>query len=97
MKQITKQKLEKYLEITRKALAGVKISKKLDKEEKKKAEDVLDMATRYFNDANFYYKKKEDYVTAFAAVNYAHAWLDSGARLGLLEVDESVKEFFVVD
>jgi len=31
--------------------------------------------------------KKGDVVNAFACLNYAHGWLDAGARLGLFDVD----------
>ena len=43
------------------------------------------MATRYFQDAKFF-EKKGDKLTALAALSYAHAWLDAGARLGLFDV-----------
>jgi len=87
MKTITEEKIKKYISITEKALEGIKI---IDD----KGKDVLDMATRYFNDAK-YYKEKGDFVTAFAAINYAHGWLDAGARLGLFKVKH--KELFTID
>ena len=46
------------------------------------------MAQRYFDDANYFYKAKKDYVTAFGALNYAHGWIDSGAHLGFFDVDD---------
>lgn len=87
MKTITIKKINKYISITEKALEGIKI---LDK----KGEEVLDMATRYFKDAK-YYKDKGDFVTAFASINYAHGWLDAGARLKLFKVKH--KELFTID
>lgn len=88
MQQITKQKIEKYLQITEKALESVKVSSK-------EGEMVLDMAKRYFEDAKHYYEKG-DVVTAFAAVNYAHGWLDAGARLKVIDVKKN-KELFTID
>ena len=88
MQQITKQKIEKYLGITEKALESVKTSSK-------GGGLVLDMAQRYFSDAKHYYMKK-DFVTAFAAVNYAHGWLDAGARLGAIKVNKN-RELFTID
>jgi hypothetical protein len=35
-------------------------------------------------------------VTAFAALNYAHGWLDAGARLGLFDVGKD-NVLFTVD
>ena len=95
MKTITEQKLEKYFDVTGKALKKVKIAKKKQINWKKSAEDFLDMATRYYSDAK-HFEKKGDIVTAFAALNYAHGWLDAGARLGLFDVDGD-NTLFTVD
>ena len=59
-----------------------------------RAEEVLDMAERYYSDAG-HFKEKGDVVTAFAALNYAHGWLDCGARMGLFKVKDS--RLFTVD
>ena len=94
---ITKQKLEKYFDVTGRALKKVKIVKKAPKDLdwQKAAEDFLDMATRYYDDAK-HFAKKGDIVTAFAALNYAHGWLDAGARIGLFDVGHD-SELFTVD
>ncbi|MFO7711222.1 MAG: DUF357 domain-containing protein [Candidatus Woesearchaeota archaeon] len=82
---LTNEKVEKYFQVTRKALDKVKIGKERELDWKKTAEDFLDMATRYFDDASYFYKK-DDLVNAFAALNYAHGWLDAGSRIGLFDV-----------
>jgi len=89
MKEITEAKLSSYLEITKKALALAEKNKG-----KKDADIILDMAQRYFDDA-LHFKSKGDFVNAFAAVNYAHGWLDCGARLGYFTVKDS--SIFAVD
>ena len=89
---ISKGKLEKYFDITGEAIDKVK--DKIDNTRKKEAEDFLDMAERYFSDALHFYNKG-DWVNAFAAVNYSHAWLDAGARIGLFKVKDS--RLFTVD
>ncbi len=61
---------------------------------RKEREDFLDMAARYFSDAKHFYSKN-DMVNAFACLNYAHGWLDAGARLGLFDVHDS--RLFTVD
>lgn len=85
---ISDKKLEKYFEVTRKALdkAKVKTPSKIDL--KKVADDFIDTATRYYNDAH-YFAKKGDMVTAFAALNYAHGFLDAAARAKLIDVKDS--------
>jgi len=88
---ITEEKLNKYFDITSRALKKVKIVK----EHKKQAEDAFDMAKRYYEDAK-HFRDKGEIVTAFAALNYAHGWLDAGARLGLFDVEHD-SELFTVD
>ena len=84
------EKLSKYFELTSKALKKIKIIEK----HKKEAEDILDLAKRYFDDAR-YFEKKGDLVNAFGAVCYAHAFLDIGARLGFFDVGKDSKMFMV--
>jgi len=89
------QKLKKYFEVTSKALKKVKISGNLDIKSKKSAEDLYDLAQRYFDDAK-YFEEKEDLINAYGAVIYAHAFLDIGVRLGLFDVCKD-NELFMVD
>jgi len=84
--KITEEKIGKYFTVTKKALDKVKLGKEQKIDWKAASDDFLDMAQRYFDDAGFFFEKG-DIVTAFAALNYAHGWLDAGARLGLFDVD----------
>ena len=86
MNEVTQEKLNKYFEVTGKALNKVKIVEKGEINFKEAGEDFLDMATRYYQDAK-HFQEKGDKVLAFAALNYAHGWLDAGARLGIFDVD----------
>jgi len=95
MKTVTEKKLDHYFDLTTRALKKVKLMKGLTEKQKAQAEDCLDFAKRYFSDAK-YFREKGDWVTAFAAVTYAHAWLDAGARLELFDVGGD-SELFVVD
>jgi len=90
---ITAEKLKKYFSITQEALEKAK--KALDVEKLDSAKDFLDMAQRYYDDAHYFLEKKDDAVLAFAALNYAHGWLDAGARSGLFKVKDS--RLFTVD
>ena len=90
---ITSEKLEKYFSITGEALQKAKHA--VDTSRKAQAEDFLDMASRYVEDAEYFLTKKKDAVLAFAALNYAHGWLDAGARIGLFKVNDS--RLFTVD
>lgn len=95
MKEVTDEKLNKYFDITSRALKKVKITRKFDLNAEKAAEDFLDMANRYFSDAK-HFRGKGDFVNALAALSYAHAWLDAGARLGIFDVDHD-NEMFAAD
>jgi len=77
MDKITKEKLNKYFELTEKALKEIKIKDS-------KADKLIDMSKRYFSDAK-HFREKGDIVNAFAAVNYAHCFLDAAALLGYIE------------
>lgn len=94
--KISEERLDKYFAITKEALNMI-ADKGLDDssdERRSQAEEVLDMANRYYSDAG-HFRKKGDWVLAFAALNYAHGWLDCGARLGLFKVKDS--RLFTVD
>lgn len=85
-------RLNKYFKITAEALEKAK--KALDKDNLVKAGDFLDMAQRYYDDAK-HFKEKGHYINAFGALNYAHGWLDAGARAGFFKVKDS--RLFTVD
>lgn len=83
--KITKKKIEKYFKITNLALAKAK--KKIIKGRKKYAKEIIDMVENYLSDAK-YFEKKEDFVNCFAAINYAHGWIDAGVRLDIFNVND---------
>lgn len=93
---ITEEKLHKYFSITKEALDMVQHAfDNATKQRKEQAADFFDMAQRYYHDAQFFHQQKNDLVLAFAALNYAHGWLDAGARIGLFKVTDS--RLFTVD
>ncbi len=94
--KLTKEKLERYFDVTGRALAKAKIPEDLSDIDRHKAEDFKDMAQRYYDDAKHFYEK-EDFVNAFAALNYAHGWLDAGARISLFDVGKDNVLFTVDD
>ncbi|NYZ76187.1 DUF357 domain-containing protein [Candidatus Micrarchaeota archaeon] len=46
----------------------------------REAPEIVELATRYCKDAQFYLDKK-DYVTAFGCINYAHGLIDAVKKL----------------
>ena len=83
--KITKEKLEKYFNLSSKALDMAK--KSIAATKKEEAEKIIEMVSCYLADSKFFVKN-QDFVNAFAAINYAHGWLDCGARLGIFNVKD---------
>ncbi len=91
---ITDEKVQKYFLITKEALAVAKASQNRLVGTDEIRADFLDMIERYIKDAE-HFEKKGERVDAFAALNYAHGWLDAGARIGLFDVHDN--RLFTVD
>lgn len=83
--KITKEKIDKYLSLTSTALKEVK--KNIIKGKEKQAEEIIKMAENYISDAK-HFESKLDFVNSFAALNYAHGWIDSGVRLKIFDVHD---------
>ena len=83
--EITPEKLKKYFRLTETALAEVK--KNIFKGKEGEAKEIIDMVSNYVSDAH-HFEDKKDFVNAFAALNYAHGWLDSGVRLKVFDVND---------
>ena len=89
---ITEAKIDRYLDITKRALEKLNVVTPERSFSKRLADDFLNMANSYYNDAK-HFRENGDFVTAFAAVNYAHGWIDCGARIGLWDVDQDDQLF----
>lgn len=92
---ISNEKLEKYFDVTGRAIKKLTLACPDKTHLDKIAKDYLLMANTYYEDAKHFYEN-EDYINAFAALNYAHGWLDAGARLGVFDVDHD-SVLFTVD
>ena len=82
---ITEEKLRKYFNLTTTALKQVEQNIIQGKEAH--AKEIIDMVSNYLSDAK-HFQEKGDFVNAFAALNYAHGWLDSGVRLDVFDVKD---------
>lgn len=94
MVEVLETKFEKYLELTKNALKLAKESPENLNLTDETRKDFLDMIERYVSDAE-HFKNNGDLITAFAAITYAHGWLDAGARIGIFDVHDS--NLFAVD
>ena len=89
---ITQEHMQKYLDITRRALDKVRMAAPERSFNRKLADSFLEMAKTYYDDAT-HFREQGDLVNAFACVNYAHGWLDCGARIGLFDVGQDDQLF----
>ena len=87
MREITDEILDYYFSVTEKAFSKVKIAVPENSHLYPVARDFLNMARAYMEDAK-YFRNEGDYPRALGAIYYSHAWLDSGARLGLFDVGD---------
>jgi uncharacterized protein len=75
---------EKYVRLTREALAKVAPAAPARSFLRGASTDFLEMARSYLADAE-HFSAEGDAERALAAASYAHAWLDAGVRLGILD------------
>jgi len=80
---LTVERVKHYLSITAKAREKA-TSLASNPNEESMLKTLLSMADDYANDAE-YFLKQGDLIRAFGAINYAHAWIDAGVKLRLLD------------
>ena len=81
--KITKEIIEKYYDLSFNAFEIAQ--KTVSKSKKKNSEEIFLIVKCYLEDS-LHFKEKKDYVNAYGSLNYAHGWLDCGARLKIFKV-----------
>ncbi|MFH0711528.1 MAG: DUF357 domain-containing protein [archaeon] len=89
--EISREKLDRYFDLTGRGLAEAK--KNVVDGKGSEADEIIGMVGNYVSDAR-HFERKGDWVNAFAALSYAHGWLDAGVRLGIFDVNDD--ELFTV-
>jgi len=84
--KVTIKKLKKYYNLSSKALAIAK--KAIVKGKEKQAKEIIQMVECYLSDSK-HFEKQGNYVNAYGCLNYAHGWLDAGARLRIFKVTDT--------
>ena len=82
---ITEEKLERYFRVTTDAFKIAQESIIAGKEDY--AKEIIDMVANYISDAK-HFEEKSYFINAFAALNYAHGWIDAGVRLDIFDVND---------
>ena len=81
---VTPERVQRYLDLTARARAKATPIPEEGTEAWSNVERLLRMADDYASDAA-HFLNTGDLVRAFGAINYAHAWIDAGVRLRLLD------------
>ncbi len=81
---LTVARVESYLDITRRARAKATPKVVEGSTEATHLAVMLRMADDYASDAQ-HFLTVGDLVRAFGAINYAHAWIDAGVKIGWLD------------
>ena len=86
-----REKLDRYFDLTERGLVEANSNVIAGKDAE--AGEIIGMVENYVSDAR-HFEGKDDWVNAFAALAYAHGWLDCGVRLGVFDVSDD--ELFTV-
>jgi len=81
---ISKEKLTHYIDLTKRAREKATPIHDEGTLEATQLKIMLRMADDYASDA-MHFMSTGDYVRSFGAINYAHAWIDAGVKLRLLD------------
>ena len=82
-KTLSKERVSRYIAISKEARAKA-TPKDLNGEQERNLESMMRMFDDYLSDAE-HFLSEGDLIRAFGAVNYAHAWIDSAVRIGLMD------------
>jgi hypothetical protein len=85
-KEISEEKINKYISLTTKALETVR--KNIFSGKEREAKEIIEMSENYIVDAKHFFKEG-NWVNCFGALNYAHGWIDAGVRLEIFDVDDN--------
>lgn len=78
-------KTDRYEQLLSEALDAAEVAPPPETPLAAAADDCEEMARSYLEDGR-HFRAEDDLVNALAAFSYGHAWLDAGARVGLLDV-----------
>jgi hypothetical protein len=88
------EKTERYERLLAEALDAAELAAPAETPLSAAAHDCEEMARSYLEDGR-HFRAEDDLVNALAAFSYGHAWLDAGARIGLLDVPRDGELFTV--
>ena len=84
--KVTEEKIAKYREISEKALELAR--KNIAKSREKQAQEIFQIVECYLSDSE-HFEQEGQFVNSLSCLNYAHGWLDCGARLRIFNVKDN--------
>jgi len=83
---VCERRIDKYRKISE---AALKLAKKnIAKGKEEEAKEIITMVECYLADSK-HFEKQGHQVNAYGCLNYAHGWLDCGARLKIFNVTDN--------
>ncbi len=79
------EKVSRYEQLLEEALEAATVAVPAETPLEEGATACVRMAQAYLEDGR-HFRSQDDPVNALAAFSYGHAWLDAGARIGILAV-----------
>ncbi len=83
---VCKARIGKYRKLTQEALVMAK--ENVSEGNEKEAEEIIGMVECYLSDSK-HFEEEGHLVNAYGCLNYAHGWLDCGARLKIFDVKDN--------
>ena len=82
--ELSEKLVNHYINLTTKAFEKATPLTKKGSTDDNRLKSMLIMAKDYLNDAK-YFLENGDLLRAYGAINYSHAWIDAGVKIGLLD------------
>ena len=82
--EVTSELIQRYLALTAAAREKATPLYATNTPEGERLTIMMEMADSYTSDAKWFVEKG-DFVRAFGAINYAHAWIDCAVKIGLMD------------
>lgn len=82
--EVTSEMIQRYLHLTAAAREKATPLYATNTPEGERLTIMMEMADSYTSDAKWFVEKG-DFVRAFGAINYAHAWIDCAVKIGLMD------------
>lgn len=82
--EVTESLIQRYVALTKAARKKATPLFPEDSPQGQRLSKMMEMADSYTSDAEWF-SEQGDFVRAFGAINYAHAWIDCAVKIGFMD------------